>query len=157
MPERKNDGHRSVVKPLASSQCGLGPAHRRRILSVSKCAADHNALRSALNDKIWQVEEAANYQQAIACLCCERVDVVVCESHLPDGTWKDLLGHIAAIPDPPALIVSSATSGDHLDIEVHNLGGHGVLSKPFNAQEAQEMLAFAWQARAAGSTFMSLK
>ena len=141
----------SAIKPLAGCQHNLGPAYRRSILLVSPFPADHHSLRSALNDQIWSVDEVANYQKAIARLCCERIDVIVCESHLPDGTWKDLLGHLAVMTDPPILIVSSAIADDHLRIEVHTLGGYAVLAKPFTSREVQQVLTGAWQARTAGT------
>jgi DNA-binding NtrC family response regulator len=121
----------------------IGEAPRRKVLSVSAFTDDHQAFRQALNDQIWHVEAAANYQQAIARLRCDRMQVVVCESHLADGTWKDLLGQIAAIPDPPALIVSSEAVDEHLLTEVRNLGGYGVLLRPFKGEEVRQMLALA--------------
>jgi CheY-like chemotaxis protein len=141
----------STPKPRAGYQRNLGPAYRRRVLMVSPFAADHRSLRSALNDQTWSVDDAVNYQKAIACLCCKRIDVIVCESHLPDGTWKDLLGHIAAMPDPPLLIVSAAIVDGHLRAEVLNLGAYALLVKPFDSLEAQQMLAGAGQARTAGT------
>jgi DNA-binding NtrC family response regulator len=125
----------------------IGQALRRRVLSVSALAADHQALRHALNDQVWQVEEAANYQEAIARLRCDRMHVVLCGSHLPDGSWKDLLSQIAAIPDPPALIVSSGAPDEHLCAEVHNLGGYSVLVRPFKGEEVRQMLALAYSTR----------
>jgi len=122
----------------------MGQAPRRRVLSVSAFAGDHQAFREALNDPTWQVDVAANYQQAVARLRCDRMQVVVCESHLGDGTWKDLLSQIAAISDPPALIVSSGAVDEHLVAEVHNLGGYGVLLRPFKREEVRQMLAQAF-------------
>ncbi len=154
MREKTKSVSRPALKPRFAYEHSLGPVHRRRVLSTSPFVSDHQALRSALNDQIWQVEEAANYQQAIACLCCERIDVVVCEAHLPDGTWKDLLGHIAAIPDPPVLIVSSALVDGSLCTEVRSLGGYAVLAKPFACEDTQQKLTAAWQMRTAGTGVM---
>jgi DNA-binding response OmpR family regulator len=139
---------RAVAKtPAGYKTRAWGEAHVRRILSVSEFPADHSCLRRAFDNQNWQVEEASTYQQAVASLCRARADVVICDSHLPDGTWKDLLGHIAAIPDPPALIVSSATGDEHICAEVRTLGGYGVLKKPFNVNEVQQIVFSAWQAR----------
>jgi two-component system, OmpR family, KDP operon response regulator KdpE len=136
----------STKTPAGYKTRAWGEAHVRRILSVSEFPADHTSLRCAFNNQSWQVEEALTYQQAVACLCRARADVVICDCHLPDGTWKDLLGHIAAIPDPPALIVSSSTGDEHIATEVRALGGYGVLKKPFKVNEVQAIVFSAWQA-----------
>ena len=124
-----------------------GEAHVRRVLSVSACPADHSSLRCALGDQNWQVEDALSYQQAIAYLCRARADIVICDSSLPDGTWKDLLGHMAAIPDPPAMIVSSEAGAEQIRAEVHLMGGYAVLAKPFHPDEVQQVVFSAWQSR----------
>jgi DNA-binding response OmpR family regulator len=144
VPERKHHSQRAVTKlPRGYRFSAIGQAPRRRVLSVSTLADDHLTLRHALNDQIWQVEEAANYHEAIARLRCDRMQVVLCESHLPDGSWKDLLGQIAALTDPPALIVSSGAPDEHLLAEVRSLGGYSVLVKPFKGEELRQVLALA--------------
>lgn len=150
MPHRKTNAPPSALEHgpgnLAAYQeqrSVLEPEHRRRILSISAVPTDHDSLRSILSDKLWQVDEASNYQQAVACLCRDRMDIVVCESHLPDGTWRDLLGHIAEMMDAPALIVTSRMADADFRAEVHALGGYDVLIKPFNAEEVKRVLAAA--------------
>ena len=60
-----------------------------------------------------------------------------------DGTWKDLLGHIAEMPDPPALVVTSGAVDAHLRSEVRALGGYDVMTKPLNADEVRRVLSTA--------------
>jgi DNA-binding response OmpR family regulator len=146
VPQKKKHSQLPVTKlPGGNYRSSvIGQAFRRRVLSVSAFAADHQALRDALNPHVWQVEEAANYHEAIACLRRDRMHVVLCWSHLPDGTWKNLLSQIAALTDPPALIVGSGAPDEHLRTEVHNLGGYGVLARPFTGEELREFLALAW-------------
>ena len=61
--------------------------------------------------------------------------IVVCESTLPGGTWRDVLRHINECLDPPVLIVTSRLANEYLWAEVLNLGGYDVLAKPFDKQE----------------------
>jgi PleD family two-component response regulator len=112
-----------------------------KILSISAVAADHHALRRILNDQLWQIEIASSYREAVAYLCRDRVDVVICECHLQDGTWKDLLGHIAEMPAPPALVVTSGAVDAHFRSEVRALGGYDAMTKPLNADEVMRVLA----------------
>jgi DNA-binding NtrC family response regulator len=125
----------------------IGQALKRTVLSVSAAPADHQALRHALNDQIWRVEEAANYHEAIACLRRDRMHVVLCWPDLPEGTWKNLLSQIAALTDPPALIVGSGAPDEHLRAEVRSLGGHSVLLRPFKAEEVRQLLTLASASR----------
>jgi len=125
--------------------------HQRTILSISAVAADHDSLRRILSDQLWEIDIASNYQEAVACLCRDRVDVVVCERHLPDGTWKDLLGHIAEMLDPPALIVTSGVVDAHFRAGVRAMGGYDVITKPFDAEEVRHLLAMADANRVSGA------
>lgn len=154
MRDTVNAMRASAKTPAGYRTRAWGEAHVRRILSVSEFPADHSSLRCAFDNQSWQVEQALTYQQAVASLCRARADVVICDSHLPDGTWKDLLGHIAAIPDPPALIVTSGIGDEHFVAEVRSLGGYGVLQKPFKVNEVQQIVFSAWQARS-GSVAMA--
>ena len=158
MPHRRTD-----VPLSASPQSPADPAdfrrqrdvslttHQRTILSISAVAADHDSLRRILSDQLWEIDIASNYQEAVACLCRDRVDVVVCECHLPDGTWKDLLGHIAEMLDPPALIVTSGVVDAHFRAGVRAMGGYDVITKPFDAEEVRHLLAMADANRVSGA------
>jgi DNA-binding NtrC family response regulator len=121
---------------------GLLPTkHQGKILSISAVAADHHILRRILNDRLCEIDTASSYREAVAYLCRDRVDVIICECHLPDGTWKDLLGHIAEMLDPPALVVTSDGVDAHFRSEVRALGGYDVMTKPLNADEVRRVLA----------------
>lgn len=116
-----------------------------RILFISAVAADHDSLRRILNERVWRITGAFSCQQALACLCRDRIAVIICERHFPDGTWKDILSHIAGLTDPPTVIVTSRVVEEDLRAEVRALGGFGVLSKPFVAEEVGHLLSAAWK------------
>lgn len=103
------------------------------VFSVSPFPADHAFLQSAVPPCKFSV--ANSCRAACARLCVDRIALIICERHLPDGTWKDILGYVAPLPDPPRLIVTALSPDDQLWAEVLNLGGYDVLAKPFNEKE----------------------
>lgn len=56
------------------------------------------------------------------------MDFLICECHLPDGTWKDLLGHIVEMLDPAALVVTAGAVDAHFPSEVRALGRYEVMT-----------------------------
>jgi DNA-binding NtrC family response regulator len=113
------------------------------VLSVSPLAADHVTLRNILEGLAWNVTSAANCRQAMEQLRRTRVSVILCESVLEDGTWKDILNHIAASAHAPLLIVTSRVADEYLWAEALNLGAFDVLAKPFRQQEVRHVLTTA--------------
>jgi FixJ family two-component response regulator len=71
--------------------------------------------------------------------------VVICESSLPDGNWKDVLGQVAPMADAPRLIVTSFHADDRLWAEVLNMGGFDVLLKPLDESEVLRVVDLAWR------------
>jgi DNA-binding NtrC family response regulator len=120
----------------------------RKVLSISTAPEDHDSLRRMLNDPGWSITRAFSCQQAIACLCRDRMGVIVCDGHLSDGSWRDILSYVAEMTEPAAVIVASGAAGGDLRAEVRALGGFEVLSKPFRAEEVSRVVVAAWQNRA---------
>ena len=81
-----------------------------------------------------------NPAYAIERLGASAVSVMVCESVLEDGTWKDILEHNQSGSYAPPLIVTSRLADEYLWAEVLNLGGYDVLPKPFNDREVRHVL-----------------
>jgi CheY-like chemotaxis protein len=73
------------------------------------------------------------------------MDVIICDCHLSDGTWKDVLSYIAGLTNPPAVVVTSSIAGRDLRAEVQGLGGYDVLTKPFAEEEVWHVLSAAWK------------
>jgi DNA-binding response OmpR family regulator len=143
MRQRESDVQRS--DPRESRDYG---ERDRKILSISATPEDHDALRCVLHDPGWRITQAFSCQQAIACLCRDRVGVIVCDCHLPDGTWRDILSYIAELIEPSAVIVTSSAADTYLRAEVRALGGYEVLSKPFLPEEVRRVIIAAWQNKA---------
>jgi DNA-binding response OmpR family regulator len=73
-----------------------------------------------------------------------KVPVVVCESDLQPGTWKEVLEELRTLPDPPYLIVTSRVADERLWAEALNLGAYDVLAKPFDGMEVTRIVNMAW-------------
>jgi CheY-like chemotaxis protein len=120
----------------------------RKVLSVSTVPEDHDSLRRILPDPNWRVTAAFSCQQAITHLCRDRMDVIVCNCQLADGSWRDILSYIAELTEPPVVVVTSSVAGADLRAQVRTLGGFEVLSQPFRAEEVSRVVIAAWQNRA---------
>jgi DNA-binding response OmpR family regulator len=119
----------------------------RKILTISATLEDHESLRRILQEPDWNITRAFSCQQAIACLCRDRMGVILCDSQLPDGTWRDILSHIAEMTEPPSVIVTSARADANLRVEVRTLGGYQLLSKPFFPEEVELVVSAAGRER----------
>jgi DNA-binding response OmpR family regulator len=114
------------------------------VLVVSPCEGDLLALRGALPSN-WTLYIASDAAEAKQILRQTSVPVILCDSELPDGNWKDLLVAVAGIQSPPLLIVTSRLADEYLWAEVLNLGGYDVLAKPFNSIEFIQVISMAWR------------
>ena len=101
-------------------------------------------LRQIIGHSRWTLLEANTLAEASAILGEDAGVVVLCESGLPDGTWRELLDHTTGLPQPPPLIVAASHADDYLWMEVLNSGGYNVIAKPFEEQEVFQVLSMAW-------------
>jgi DNA-binding NtrC family response regulator len=123
----------------------ISPADKTvAVLAVSPHAEDHNCLRAIFSHSNWRIACAGNCKEAIRYLQTNRMAVIVCESRLPDGNWKNLLEALMLLPFPPLLVVTSRHADDNLWAEVLNLGAYDVLSKPFDRAEVTRIISLAW-------------
>jgi DNA-binding response OmpR family regulator len=72
------------------------------------------------------------------------VPIVLCDSHLPDGTWLDILKHAAGAAEPPLIVVASRLADERLWSEVLNLGAFDLIAKPFSGTDVLHVLTAAW-------------
>jgi DNA-binding NtrC family response regulator len=79
-------------------------------------------------------------EQAVTRLAAARVAVVICETSLPDGTWKDLLEYLHRVNASSVLVVTSEVADESLWAEVLNLGGYDVLAQPFDSEEVTRVV-----------------
>jgi DNA-binding response OmpR family regulator len=125
-----------MAQRASSSGCSL--------LLVSPDPEDRQVLERCLNDPGWTIWNEFTPSCAARCLRDNPVHLVICESELPVGTWKDVLVEVQRLSTPPFLIVTSRIADEHLWAEALNLGAYDVLSKPFVAAEVARVLGMAW-------------
>jgi DNA-binding response OmpR family regulator len=110
------------------------------ILSVSADCDDHAALRGSLSGTPCELITADTCQAAVQMLNDSGISIVVCDTNLRDGTWRDILN---SAPNA-TLVVSSKCPDEHLWAEVLNLGGFDVITKPFDKRELHHVLQTAY-------------
>lgn len=113
------------------------------VLSVSPFLQDQALLRAICELAGWKMCTVSTCREAVVCSEAHHPWVVVCESELPDGTWKDLLRVLDRLADAPTLVVTSPRTGDDLWSEVRKMGGCDVLTKPLHREEALPVLGLA--------------
>ena len=127
------------------------PTSTITVLSVSPAEDDHSVLQDFFHAKTaakqpkikWLLHIARTLEAAAAALQTKPVAIVICESNLLPGSWKDLLKHVSAHPQPPLLIVTSRLADDYLWSEALHHGAYDVLSKPFDLEELTRVLTLA--------------
>jgi DNA-binding response OmpR family regulator len=115
-----------------------------KVLLISPFAEDHQHLQEILQHSKWQQYAAHTQSEALAFLRNNPTPVAICESELPDGTWKDLLSQLAQMQHPPTLVVTSRLADEVLWSEALNLGAYNVLAKPLDMREVFHVVSFAW-------------
>ena len=85
-------------------------------------------------------------EQALAHLADSSISVVICETLLPDGSWKDLLACMGRVRASSVLVVTSKVADESLWAEVLNLGGYDVLAQPFDREEVTRVVRSAVRA-----------
>jgi DNA-binding response OmpR family regulator len=100
-------------------------------------------VREVFRECGWRLFEAPDRQRATQYLRRHPVHVVIAKSDLPDGSWREILGHLRCLVCPPLLIVTSHTADEQLWAEVLNIGGYDVLAQPFERDEMVRVVASA--------------
>jgi DNA-binding response OmpR family regulator len=135
-----------ILRGLAmASENSSVPESRGAVLVVSPFKADLLSLRDTLISSNWTLYAATGGVEAMEILSQTSVPVILCESELPDGNWKDLLAAVAEFQSPPLIIVTSQLTDECLWAEVLKLGGYDVLARPFNSVEVIRLISMAWR------------
>jgi len=115
------------------------------VLSVSPAEEVHFSLQHIFNHSTWKLAKTHSLVSALAFLRAHKTPVVLCETDLLPGTWRDLLAQITRAPHAPAVIVSSRLADDRLWAEALNLGAWDVLARPFVRSEVFQAVSAAWR------------
>jgi len=122
------------------------PDHSCIALAVNLADEENSFLANILRGSNWIVKNARTCQQAFDLSRNGPVPVVLCQPHMPDGTWNNLMERMRELAVPPAVVVVSRLADEHLWAEVLNLGGYDVLMVPFDRTEVFRVLFLAWMA-----------
>jgi CheY-like chemotaxis protein len=123
------------------------------VLSVSPIEEDHLFLEGIFSnhsywtpyaDCKWKLHKSLMLESALSTLHKNQIPIVISESNLLPGTWRDMLATIELLPTPPLLIVTSRLADEYLWAEALNLGAYDVLAKPFDSHELCRICSFAW-------------
>jgi hypothetical protein len=118
---------------------------RARVLSVSANQADHLTLHRFIDTAQFRLLTADTCRDAVRQLWLNGARVVFCDSVLPDGTWKNVIGHISSLGNPPRFAVVSTLVGASLWSEVLDLGGTDVLARPLAARDVRRVMTSVWR------------
>ena len=113
------------------------------LLSVSSDPENHESLRQAVTETRFRVRCAATCAEAVEQAGKLKPAVITCEQTLSDGTWRDLLQLLAALPEPPPVVVIAHNADEWLWAEVLNHGGYDVVERPLQRKEMARVLGSA--------------
>jgi len=112
------------------------------VLIVGPFPEEHTYLRRVLGRFRCKTASAFNREQGQAIQNFKRPSLIVCDSDLPDGSWRDFLAS-AEVAEMAPLIVTSRLADERLWAEVLNLGGYDLLAKPFDQSEVIRVIDMA--------------
>jgi len=120
--------------------------NRIALLTIGFFEKDHILLGYIFRESNWTLRGVRTYREATVLLRENPPPVVViCERDFADGNWKDILGALTLLAQPPPLIVTSRLADECLWAEVLNLGGRDVLAKPLDEKEVLWAVSSAWR------------
>ena len=105
---------------------------------------DHATLWRLCREMGWPLYVANSLQGASSLLQSTAPFLVLTETELPIGSWKDVLDAVHLLSVPPSLVVSSKGADDYLWAEALNLGAFDVLATPLNLTEVTHVFKSAW-------------
>lgn len=106
------------------------------ILAVFPAGEDRTSLDKILGHSEWQLQFTCTLGETQTALRAFPFTVILSEGRLSDGhCWKDILHILHGMSSPPTLIVADRLADEALWVEVLNLGGYDLLTKPFKAKE----------------------
>ena len=93
----------------------------------------------------WLIHESHSLISALMVLEDYRIPVLLCDTYLPSGNWKNLLEQVALVSNPPCVIIGSRQADEDLWQRALRAGAFDVLAKPYNRSELLRTLADAVQ------------
>ncbi len=114
------------------------------LLAITSNEESLSHFREIVAGSKWKLTSACGCAEARQIFEKERIPVIVTDTALSDGHWRDLLETCAKLPESPLLIVTSLHADEFLWAEVLNLGGYDVLMQPFDRAEVTRVIDLAY-------------
>jgi DNA-binding NarL/FixJ family response regulator len=136
-----------MAQPAERIDHGLGSLGTGRlpVVFVSASTEDARALREIADPSrslVVNVPDLSGARAVIDKLC---PSLVLCDTEIEgQGSWRDLLGEHDSHPGF-ALVVVSRQADEGLRIEVFDLGGSGVIEKPFAVADIERVIGLGFQ------------
>ena len=108
---------------------------KKTILVIEDEASQRKALCAFLHKKKYQINEAANQQNAMELFEKETFDLVLSDMRLPDGSGETILEHVKKIrPDVPVIIMTAYGNTSQAVAAMRN-GAADYITKPLDLNE----------------------
>ena len=103
------------------------------VLLITSHSMEAASIQGMLDSDIFNCVVVNSYRQAIAALCWNSYDSIICDEYLVDGSWKDIVGQIAGLPQgPPVLVLAAGIEDADRDIALE-LGAYDLIARPVDA------------------------
>lgn len=123
------------------------------VVVVSHNDANCSRLRRVFRRLGWSVRRRRALASLCRSTCPLRCGVVLTESSLPDGSWREVLAWTTANCPDASVVVMSEAADDELWADVLNRGGFDLVAAPLDEAELQRVSMSAWlQARPAAAS-----
>lgn len=112
----------------------------KAILLVEDEASMVEMLELALKKWGYRVRVARNLRDGLAGVERGRVDVVLSDIKLPDGSGVEILSRVNTLPERPPVIFMTAFGSTESAVQAMKLGATNYLTKPFKLEALREVL-----------------
>ena len=127
------------------SQVEAGVGDAVTALFISPVEEAQGTLAKIFDSMQWKLLIASTLSAGLELIRSDgSMPLVICDSDLKPGTWKELLEEVVDMSQVPVLIVSSHIADRHLWAEALHLGVRDVLARPFDENEVIRTVSLAW-------------
>lgn len=103
------------------------------ILLIASQPSEAAVILSMLDGDLFRCVTVNSYRQALAALCWDAYDAIICDEYLTDGSWKDIVGQVAALPQgPPVIVIATGIENDDREV-AREMGAFELIAKPIDA------------------------
>lgn len=118
----------------------MAAAESKAILVVDDEESMREMLEVALRKWGYRAKFAKNLREAIAAVERGRIDAVLTDIKLPDGTGAELLNRIKTLPEKPPILLMTAFGNTEAAVQAMKMGAFYYITKPFKLEELKILL-----------------